>query len=149
MKVSGPISLPTGQQPGEHEEHRFRHSQPRAVPGPEEVTRPRKRQLDKTMYMEVEKSIIKRAALTMPGSDEGTRPFLARPNRPGAEEDTTEADVENLKARLRQLSGTWISCQSTEDSFQDWMAWCIDWLQHRFNHLSCITEEMAPLGLRK
>ena len=88
----------------------------------EGATRPRKRQLDKTMYMEIEKSIVRRAALTTPESDEGTRPFLARPSRPGMEEDTTGTDVENLKTRLRQLSGTWISCQGTEDSLQDWMA---------------------------
>ena len=64
------------------------------------------------------------------------------------EDDTAEADLERLKNRLRQLSGTRISCQNLEDALQDWMAWCIDWLQHEFNHLTCITEEMAPLGLR-
>ena len=78
----------------------------------------------------------------------GLKAFLARPSRPSMEDDATEADVERLKNRLRQLSATWNICRTIEDAFQDWMAWCLDWLQHRMNRLSGITDATAHTGLR-
>ena len=54
VNVISAASLPAVRQPIEHDERRSNHSHARTVPGMEGATGPRKRQLDKTMHMEVE-----------------------------------------------------------------------------------------------
>ena len=63
--------------------------------------------------------------------------------RPPTELDQLRADI---KQRMRQLAAGWVHANSDEQTYREWMAWCIQNVRGTLQRLPCVDPRRPSLG---